>query len=134
MGNFPVSRYLYDESYLHVRIYMIMAPTRRRQQLEAVLVENPRWTRENIGYIDPGEPVTMRNGRLHYQIYRDNSGFKNEYVDCLLVHKMEDVSKSKCTRHSPDEVRISPEQSMALKRLRKDRTLGRRLFEESSST
>ena len=134
MGNFPVSPYLYDKSCLHVRIYMIMAPTRRRRQLEAVLVENPRWTRENIGYIDPGEPVTMRNGRPHYQIYWDNSGFKNEYVDCLLVRKMEDVSKSKRTRHSPDEVRISPKQRMALKGLWKDRTLGRRLFEESSST
>ena len=134
MGNFPVSPYLYDESCLHVRIYMIMAPTRRRQQLEAVLVEKPRWKRWNIGYIDPDEPVTMKNGRVHYLIYWDNSGFKNEYVDCSLVSKMEDVSKSKCTRQSPDEVRISPEQRVALRGLGKDRTLGRRLFEESSST
>ena len=112
---------------------MIMAPTRHRQQLETVLVEMPWWKCGNIGYIDPAEPVTMRNGRPHYLIYWDNSGFKNEYVECSLVRKMEDVSKSKCTRYSPDEVRISPEQRMALKGFRKDRALGRRLFEASSS-
>ena len=60
---------------------MIMAPTRRKRQLEAVYVDKPRWIRENIGYIDPGENVTMMNGRPHYLIYWDNSGFKNEYVD-----------------------------------------------------
>ena len=46
---------------------------------------------------------------------------------------MEDVSKSKCTWYSPDEVRISSKQRVALKGLRKSRALGRRLFEESSS-
>ena len=43
------------------------------------------------------------------------------------------VLQSRNTRYSPDEVRISPEQRVSLKGLRKDRALGRRLFEESSS-
>ena len=112
---------------------MIMAPTRHRQQLETVLVKMPWWKRGNIGYIDPAEPVMMRNGRSHYLIYWDNSGLRNEYVECSLVRKMEDVSRSKCTRYSPDEVCISPKQRVALKGFWKDRTLGRKLFKESSS-
>ena len=46
---------------------------------------------------------------------------------------MEDISKTKCMRYSPNEVRISPKQRVSLKGLRKDRALGRRLFEELSS-
>ena len=65
--NFPVSQYLYDESCLYVRIFMIMASTGRRQ-LEAVLVEKPMWKHGNIGYIDPDEPLMMINGRQHYLI------------------------------------------------------------------
>ena len=75
----------------------------------------------------------MRNGREHYLIHWDNPRYEDEYVDCSYVYKMEDVSKSKCTWYSPDEVRVSPEQRMALKGLWKSRALGRRLFEESSS-
>ena len=123
---------LYDESCLHVRIFMIMASTHRRE-LEAVLVKTPRWKRENIGYIDPAEPPMIRNGREHYLIHWDNRGFSHEYVDCSFVHKMEDVSKSKCTWYSPDQVWISSEQCVALKGLWKSRALGTRLFEESSS-
>ena len=37
---------------------MIMASTGRRV-LEAVLVEKPRWKHENIGYIDPAQPLMM---------------------------------------------------------------------------
>ena len=111
---------------------MIMPSTRRRQ-LEAVLVKMPRWKCENIGYIDPAEPPTIRNGRQHYLIHWDNRGFAHEYVDCSFVHKMEDVSKSKCTWYSPHEVEISSEQRVALKGLQKSRALGTRLFEESSS-
>ena len=111
---------------------MIMVST-RRQELEAVLVKTPRWKCENIGYIDPAEPPTIRNGKEHYLIHLDNRRFGQEYVDCLFMYKMEDISKSKCTRYSPDEVRISSEQCVALKGLQKDRALGTRLFEESSS-
>ena len=46
---------------------------------------------------------------------------------------MEDISKTKRMRYSPNEVLISPEQRVSLEGLRKDRALGRRLFEESSS-
>ena len=111
---------------------MIMASTRRRE-LEAVLVKMPRWKHENIGYIDPAKPLMIRNGRDHYLIHWDNRGFGDEYVDCLYVHKMEDVSKSKCTQYSPDAVQISSKQRVALKGLRKSRALGTRLFEESTS-
>ena len=98
-----------------------------------MLVKTPRWKRENIGYIDPAEPLTIRNGREHYLIHLDNQGYDDEYVDCLYMDKMEDVSKSKRTQYSPDEVWISSEQRVALKGLRKSRALGRRLFKESSS-
>ena len=111
---------------------MIMAST-CRQVLETVLVEKPRWKHGNIGFIDPAEPLMIRNGREHYLIHWDNGCYKDEYVDCSYVHKMEDVSKSKHTWYSPDEVRVSPKQCMALERLRKSRVLGTRLFEESSS-
>ena len=100
---------------------------------ETVLVKNPRWKRGNIAYIDPADPVKIRNGREHYLIHWDNSSYNAEYVDCLYMHKMEDISKSKRTQYSPDEVRISPEQCVSLKGLQKDRALGRRLFKESSS-
>ena len=98
-----------------------------------MLVEKPIWKCGNIGFIDPAEPLMIRNGRHHYLIHWDNPHYEDEYVDCLYMHKMEDVSKSKCTRYSPGEVQVSPEQCMALKGLRKSRALGRRLFEESSS-
>ena len=111
---------------------MIMASSHRRFW-ETVLVENPRWKCGNIAFIDPAEPLKIRNGREHYLIHWDNSSYNDEYVDCLYVHKMKDVSKLKCTWYSPDEVWISPEQHVSLKGLRKDRALGRRLFEELSS-
>ena len=111
---------------------MIMAST-HRQEWETVLVEMPWWKRGNIGYIDPAAPLTMRNGREHYLVHWENTGYKSEYVDCSFVCKMEDISKSKRTQYSPDEVHISPEQHVALKGFWKSRTLGRRLFEESSS-
>ena len=122
----------YDESCLHVHIFMIMASS-RRQFWETVLVENPRRKRGNIAYIDPADSLKIRNGREHYLIHWDNSSYNDEYVDCSYVCKMEDFSKSKHTRYSPDEVRISPEQRISLKGLWKDRALGRTLFEESSS-
>ena len=111
---------------------MIMASSHRRFW-ETVLVENPRWKRGNIGYIDPAEPLKMIDGRQHYLMHWENSSYNDEYVDCLYVCKMEDISNSKRTQYSPDEVRISPEQRVSLEGLRKDRALGRRLFEESSS-
>ena len=111
---------------------MIMESTFRRKW-ETVLVEMPWWKCGNIGYIDPAAPLTMRNGREHYLVCWENTGYRNDYVDCLFVRKMEDVSKSKRTRYSPDEVGISHKQCVALKGFRKSRTLGRRLFEESSS-
>ena len=111
---------------------MIMASSHRRSW-ETVLVENPRWKRGNIGYIDPAEPLKMINGRQHCLIHWENSSYDAQYVDCLYVCKMEDISNSKHTRFSPDEVRISPEQRVSLEGLQKDRALGRRLFKESSS-
>ena len=98
-----------------------------------MLVEKPRWKHGNIAFLDPAEPVTIRNGREHYLIHWDYPHYNDEYVDCSYVHKMEDFSKSKRTRISPEEVWVSPEQRTALKGLRKSRALGRRLFEESSS-
>ena len=98
-----------------------------------MLVEKPRWKRGNIGYIDPAEPLMIRNGRQHYLIHWDNPRYEDEYVDCSYMHKMEDISKSKCTWYSPGEVWVSPKQCMALKGLQKSGALGRRLFEESSS-
>ena len=111
---------------------MIMASTHRRE-LEAVLVHMPRGKHENIVYIDPAKPLMIRNGREHYLIHWDNRGFRDEYVDCLYVHKMEDVLKSKRTRYSPDAVQISSEQRVALKGLQKSRALVTRLFKESNS-
>ena len=104
-----------------------------RQSWENVLVEDPRWKHGNIGYIDPTDPVKTIHGRQHYIIHWENSSFHAEYVDSLYVHKMEDISKMKRTRYSPNEVWISPEQRVSLEGLQKDRALGRRLFEESSS-
>ena len=98
-----------------------------------MIAKTPRWKRENIGYIDPAEPPMIRNGREHYLIHWDNRGFGHEYVDFLYVHKMEDISKSRHTWYSPDEVWISSEQHVAVKGLRKSRALGTRLFVESSS-
>ena len=86
---------------------MSMAST-RRQELETVLVKKPRWKHGNIGFIDPAEPLMTRNGRQHYLIHWDNPYYDDEYVDCSYMHKMEDGSKSKCTRYSPGEVRVSP--------------------------
>ena len=75
----------------------------------------------------------MISGRQHYLIHWENSSYNDQYVDCLYMHKMEDISSSKRTRFSPDEVRISPKQHISLEGLQKDRALGRRLFEELSS-
>ena len=111
---------------------MIMASS-RRQSREKVLVETPQWKRGNIGYIDPAEPPMIRNGRQHYLIHWENTSYRPSYIDCRYVEKMEDISKTKCTRYSPNEVRISPKQRGSLEGLRTDRALGRRLFEESSS-
>ena len=111
---------------------MIMAST-YRQKLETVLVKKPRWKCGNIGFIDPAEPLMIRNGRQHSLIHWDNPCYEDEYVDYLYMHKMEDVSKSKRKWYSPGEVQVSPEQRVALKGLQKSRALGRRLFEESSS-
>ena len=111
---------------------MIMASS-RRQSREKVLVETPQWKRGNIGYIDPAEPPMIRNGREHYLIHWENTSYRPSYIDCRYVEKMEDISKTKRTRYSPNEVRISPEQRGSLEGLWKDRALGRRLFEESSS-
>ena len=111
---------------------MIMASS-HRQFWETVLLEIPRWKHGNIAFIDPAEPLKIRNGREHYLIHWDNSSYNDEYVDCLYVCKMEDVLKSKHTRYSPDEVWISPKQCISLKGLQKDGALGRRLFEKSSS-
>ena len=108
---------------------MIMASSHR----QSVLVKDPRWKHGNIGYIDPTDPVKMIHGRQHYLIHWENSSYHAQYVDSLYVHKMEDISKMKHTQYSPNEVWISPEQRVSLEGLRKDRALGRRLFEESSS-
>ena len=111
---------------------MIMASS-QRQSWETVLVKSPGWKHENIGRIDPDLPLKIINGREHYLSHWDNSSYDPEYVDCSYVRKMEDVSKSKCTWYSAAEGQISPEQRVSLKGLQKDRALGRRLFEESSS-
>ena len=119
---------------------MIMAST-GRQELEAVLVEKPRWKCENIGYIDPAQPLMMNNGRQHYLIKWKIPGYVDEYVDCSYVHKMEDILKSKHIWYSPGEVWVSPEQCKlaavrrqeALKQVWKSRASHRRLLEESSS-
>ena len=111
---------------------MIMASS-HRQSWETVLAKSPGWKCENIGRIDPDQPLWMINGKQHYLIHWDNSSYNAEYVDCSYVRKMEDVSKSIRTWYSPAEVWISPKQRISLKGLRKDRALGRRLFEESSS-
>ena len=111
---------------------MIMASS-RRQSWEKVLVETPQWKRGNIGYIDHTDPVTVKHGRQHYLIHWENTSYDPLYIDSRYVKKMEDISKTKRMRYSPNEVRISPEQRVSLQGLRKDRALGRRLFEESSS-
>ena len=111
---------------------MIMASS-HRQSGEKVLVESPEWKCGNIGYIDPTDPVKMFHGRQHYLIHWENTSYHPSYIDCTYVQKMEDISKTKRTRYSPNEVLISPEQRVSLEGLRKDRALGRRLFEESSS-
>ena len=98
-----------------------------------MLVESPGWKHGNRGCIDPDQPLKMINGKQHYLVHWDNSSYDAQYVDCSYVCKMEDVSKSKCTWYSPDEVQISPEQCISMKGLRKDRASGRRLFKESSS-
>ena len=119
---------------------MIMAST-GRQELEAVLVKKPRWKCENIGYIDPAQPLMMIHGRQHYLIKWEIPAYIVEYVDCSYVHKMEDVSKSKHIQYSPGEVWVSPKQcelaavrrQEALKWLQKSRASCRRLLQESSS-
>ena len=111
---------------------MIMASS-HRQSREKVIVESPEWKRGNIGYIHHTDPVEMVHGRPHYRIHWENTSYDPTLVDSRYVQKMEDISKTKRTRYSPNEVRISPEQRVSLEGLRKDRALGRRLFEESSS-
>ena len=111
---------------------MIMASS-RRQSREKVLVESPEWKRGNIGYIDDNDPVEVRHGRRYIRIHWENTSYHPSYIDSAYVKKMEDISKTKCTRYSPNEGRMSPEQRVSLQGLRKDRALGRRLFEESSS-
>ena len=112
--------------------FMIMA-SRRRQSREKVLVESPEWKRGNIGYIDDNDPVEVRHGRQYIRIHWENTSYRPSYIDSTYVKKMEDISKTKRTRCSPNEGRMSPEQRVSLQGLRKDRALGRRLFEESSS-
>ena len=111
---------------------MIMASS-LRQSREKVLVETPEWKRGNIGYIDHTDPVTMKHGRQYYLIHWENTSYDPSYIDSRYVKKMEDILKMKRTWYSPNEGRISPEQRVSLQGLRKDRALGRRLFEESSS-
>ena len=111
---------------------MIMASS-RRQSREKVLVESPEWKRGNIGYIDDNDPVEVRHGRRYIRIHWENTSYRPSYIDSAYVKKMEDISKTKRTRYSPNEGRMSPEQCVSLQGLRKDRALGRRLFEESSS-
>ena len=111
---------------------MIMASS-RRQSREKVLVESPEWKRGNIGYIDDNDPVEVRHGRRYIRIHWENTSYHPSYIDSAYVKKMEDISKTKRTRYSPNEGRMSPEQRVSLQGLRKDRALGRRLFEESSS-
>ena len=111
---------------------MIMASS-RRQSREKVLVESPQWKRGNIGYIDDNDPVEVRHGRQYIRVHWENTSYDPSYIDSRYVKKMEDISKTKRTRYSPNEGRMSPEQRVSLQGLRKDRALGRRLFEESSS-
>ena len=111
---------------------MIMASS-RRQSREKVIVESPEWKRGNIGYIHHTDPVKMVHGRQYYLIHWENTSYDPTFVDSIYVQKMEDISKTKCTRYSSNEVRISHEQRISLEGLRKDRALGRRLFEESNS-
>ena len=111
---------------------MIMASS-RRQSWEKVLVESPQWKRGNIGYIDDNDPVEVRHGRQYIRVHWENTSYDPSYIDSRYVKKMEDISKTKRTRYSPNEGRMSPEQRVSLQGLRKDRALGRRLFEESSS-
>ena len=111
---------------------MIMASS-HRQSREKVLVETPEWKRGNIGYIDHADPVMVKHGRQYYLIHWENTSYDPSYIDSRYVQKMEDISKTKRTRYSPNEVWISPEQRISLQVLRKDRALGRRLFEELSS-
>ena len=56
---------------------MIMAST-HRQVLETVLVEKPRWKRGNIAFIDPAEPLMIRNGREHYLYHWDNPHYDED--------------------------------------------------------
>ena len=111
---------------------MIMASS-RRQSREKVLVESPEWKRGNIGYIDDNDPVEVRHGRRYIRIHWENTSYHPSYIDSAYVKKMEDISKTKRTRYSPNEGRMLPEQRVSLQGLRRDRALGRRLFEESSS-
>ena len=111
---------------------MIMASS-RRQSREKVLVESPEWKRGNIGYIDDSDPVEVRHGRQYIRVHWENTSYGPSYIDSTYVKKMEDISKTKRKRYSPNEGRMSPEQRVSLQGLRKDRALGRRLFEESSS-
>ena len=111
---------------------MIMASS-CRQSREKVLVETPEWKRGNIGYIDHADPVTVKHGRQYYLIHWENTSYDPSFIDSRYVKKMEDILKTKRTRYSPNEVQISPEQRVSLQGLRKDRALGRRLFEELSS-
>ena len=111
---------------------MIMASS-RRQSREKVIVESPEWKRGNIGYIHHTDPVEMVHGRQYYLIHWENTSYDPTYVDSIYVQEMEDISKMKRTRYSSNEVRISHKQHVSLEGLRKDRALGRRLFEESSS-
>ena len=75
----------------------------------------------------------MRHGRQYIRVHWENTSYDPSYIDSRYVKKMEDISKTKRTRYSPNEGRMSPEQRVSLQGLRKDRALGRRLFEESSS-
>ena len=115
-----------------VCIFMIMASS-RRQSREKVLVESPQWKRGNIGYIDDNDPVQVKHGRQYIRIHWENTSYGPSYIDSTYVKKMEDISKTKRMRYSPNEGRMSPEQRVSLQGLRKDRALGRRLFEELSS-
>ena len=118
-------------SVLSCQMFAFIMASSCRQSQEKVLVESPEWKRANIGYIDPTDPVEMFHGRQHYLIHWENTSYHPSYIDCTYVQKMEDISKTKRTRYSPNEVLISPEQRVSLEGLRKDRALGRRLFEES---
>ena len=111
---------------------MIMASS-HRQSREKVIVESPEWKRGNIGYIHHTDPFEMVHGRQYYLIHWENTSYDPTLVDSRYVQKMEDISKMKRTRYSPNEVQISPKQRVSLEGLQKDRALGRRLFEESSS-